>query len=373
MEKEYKHLIAATFITAAMIILLYSCGTDLKPTPEKTSIGTELGSDEEVLVFKNWSEVDETVKNQFLSAYDEKNIERREVFETFYDSIGPRAFLDFTEDKYAKCHNESHDIGKTIYKIEQDIIKALRICENRCTNGCMHGVVAEAYGDKAFEDVVKEMKKFCSTGVMTKLHKPGNCAHAMGHAFMLLNDYKIDRAIAGCNSFETPPMSYYCATGVYMEFSDKLILQEELGQCGSVNRDSLHYPCNTYSQYPAACYRYTLGHIAKDLSVNLKMVVEECLKLPANKRVGCFHGLGSIYSRAIAKNPKLLNATCMVGNHEEKVVCIEGVIEKLADYNEEEARNICQFADGEYKDVCLLAAEEKMYRLTKPSIGLYTN
>jgi len=63
----------------------------------------------------------------------------------------------------------------------------------------------------------------------------------------------------------------------------------------------------------------------------------------------------------------------MSGNHNERITCIEGVIEKLADYNEEEAMNICYFTEGEYRKVCESAAREKMYRLDKPSIGLYTN
>jgi len=35
--------------------------------------------------------------------------------------------------------------------------------------------------------------------------------------------------------------------------------------------------------------------------------------------------------------------------------------------------NVCYFTEGEYRKVCELAAKEKMYRLDKPSIGLYTN
>ena len=64
----------------------------------------------------------------------------------------------------------------------------------------------------------------------------------------------------------------------------------------------------------------------------------------------------------------------MPGNHNERIMCIEGIIEKTADFNEEEAMNICKFIEeGEYREVCESAAREKMYRLDKPSIGLYTN
>ncbi len=361
-------------ILIIFFLVLSSCssGQD-KDLESVNNFETEMGTDEEVIKLKSWEDADPDIKTNFLNDYKVNKTERRETFENYYDSIGPKGFLDFLEDKYAKCHNESHPVGKTIYKKEQDVIKSLRICANRCTNGCMHGVIAEAYGGKDFNQVVTEMKKFCTSGEMADMHKPGNCAHAMGHALMLLTSYELGKSIEGCNKFDTPAMSYYCSTGVFMEFSDKLILQEELGLCGTVNRTELHYPCNTYKDYPAACYRYTLNHIAKDLGGNTGSLVGECNKLSPRQRLGCYHALGVIYSPSIRKNPKLINSVCMSGNHDEKIICIEGVIEKLADYNEEEAMNVCYFTEGEYRKVCESAAREKMYRLDKPSIGLYTN
>lgn len=366
--------ILSSIIFFFSVLVLFSCSSseDITIQPDN-DFQAEMGTDEEVIKLKKWEEVDETTRSSFLNDYKELKTERRATFEYYYDSIGPRAFLDFLEDKYAKCHNEAHPLGKTIYKKEQDVIKSLRICANRCTNACMHGVIAEAYGGKDLNQVETEMKKFCTEGEMASMHKPGNCAHAMGHALMLLNSYELGKSIEGCNKFDSPAMSYYCSTGVFMEFNDKLIFQEELGLCGTVARTSLHYPCNTYTEYPAACYRYTLSHIAKDLGGIMGSVISECNKLTGSQRLGCYHALGVIYSPAIRKNPKLINSVCMPGNHNEKITCIEGVIEKLADYNEEEAMNICYFTEGEYRKVCESAARGKMYRLDKPSIGLYTN
>jgi len=365
--------ILSTVISFFFVLVLFSCGNEDITVQPENGFQAEMGIDEEVINQKSWEEVDPAIKSKFLNDYKVKKAERRETFENYYESIGPKGFLDFLEDKYAKCHNESHPVGKTIYKKEQDIIKSLRICANRCTNGCMHGVVAEAYGGMDFNQVVTEMKEFCSSREMVELHKPGNCAHAMGHALMLLNSYELGKSIEGCNNFETPAMSYYCSTGVFMEFSDKLDMQEELGLCGTVSRTGLHYPCDTYTDYPSACYRYTLRHIAKDLSGNKGKLKNECSKLSDRQRLGCYHALGVIYTPDIRKNPKLINSVCMSGNHNERITCIEGVIEKLADFNEDEAMNICYFTEGEYRKVCESATREKMYRLDKPSIGLYTN
>ena len=371
-QKKFFSVLIILICQSALLYAL-SCTQENQLESGKNDFKSEMGTGEESVVYKSWGEIDPEIRSEFLNDYKIMNKERREFYENYYESMGPKAFLDFLEDKYAKCHNESHPVGKTIYKIEQDLIKSLRICANRCTNGCMHGVIAEAYGGKDFNQVVTEMKKFCTSGEMAEMHKPGNCAHAMGHALMLLNSYELEKSISGCKEFDTPAMSYYCSTGVFMEFSDKLILQDELGLCGTVARTGLHYPCDTYSDYPAACYRYTLNHIAKDLGGNIGVLVGECKKLSSRQRIGCYHALGAVFSPSIRKNPKLIDSVCMTGNHEEKITCIEGVIEKLADYNEDEAMNVCYFTEGEYRKVCEAAAKEKMYRLDKPSIGLYTN
>ncbi len=54
-------------------------------------------------------------------------------------------------------------------------------------------------------------------------------------------------------------------------------------------------------------------------------------------------------------------------------MCIEGAIEKLADYNEEHALKVCATLLGENRKLCEAAAYEKIYRPNKPSLDLYCN
>jgi hypothetical protein len=53
-------------------------------------------------------------------------------------------------------------------------------------------------------------------------------------------------------------------------------------------------------------------------------------------------------------------------------MCIEGVTEKLSDYDERRAVAACAVLDGANAEVCRAAAQEKMYRLDKPTMELYT-
>ena len=132
----------------------------------------------------------------------------------------------------------------------------------RCTSACMHGVVGEAFGGSGLTKIASAMKDFCTTGAMAEIHKPGNCAHGIGHALMFSTGDKVDRALNACLYFDDPGMRYYCATGVFME----LLLPERKG----TPRAELHDPCDLYPDYAAACYRYRARTMLPDLGGTAK-------------------------------------------------------------------------------------------------------
>ena len=64
-------------------------------------------------------------------------------------------------------------------------------------------------------------------------------------------------------------------------------------------------------------------------------------------------------------------AVCGTGGREDRTACMEGVVEKLADYDPAAGRAACESLSGRLRKACRAAAEEKMYRLDKPSLHLY--
>lgn len=315
-----------------------------------------------------WNAADKALKHQFELAY-ESGIDTRLVFERHLDTLGAEAMLDFLELRNPRCHGEAHDLGQAIAAYTKDLGTALNLCGNRCTNACMHGVVSEVFGDREYDDVTKHMTGFCERGDMAALHKPGNCAHGIGHGLMILTGHDIEKSLAGCAAFPKAGMDYYCATGVFMEYRGMLRNKETQGE--EVPRPSLHFPCDTYPQFPAACYRYMLRRIARELDVDNQRLIDECLGLTGRQQHGCFHGLGAMYSRDVAKRPSLLPDLCLRGDPEDQILCIEGVIEKMADFDEDQALAVCAILTGENAKVCTAGAQEKMYRLHKPTMKLY--
>jgi len=315
-----------------------------------------------------WEAADRQERAAFERAYDSARDERA-VFETWLGILGPQALLDFVELRYEQCHHQAHELGKAIYARSGDVGRALQICGNRCTNACMHGVVGEAFGRRSPEEIRAAMSGFCYEGEMAELHKVGNCAHAIGHALMIRNDHEIGPSLEACTGFARQGLDYYCATGVYMEYQG--LMREKKARGEAEPRPSVHFPCDVHTRFSPACYRYNLVDLHFAVGAAESKVVAECLALPQPRRRGCFHGVGAIYSHRIAKRPAMIRELCLAGGPEDRILCVEGAVEKLGDFDEALALEVCAELEGELVDVCRAAAREKMYRLDKPSMALY--
>jgi len=64
-------------------------------------------------------------------------------------------------------------------------------------------------------------------------------------------------------------------------------------------------------------------------------------------------------------------ATFLYGD-ESFTLCVEGAMEKQADFNQGVARSICAKQTGEVREACDAAVANGMYNLDKPSLVFYT-
>lgn len=271
--------------------------------------------------------------------------------------------LDAVEQTYPACHAESHQLGAAIYAATGDVETALTRCDTRCSSGCMHGVVSEAFGGSTPDSIARRMNHFCAEGEMARLHSRGNCAHGVGHALMFVNQGDTRRSVDDCLGFVQEGMQYYCATGVFME---RFIRDSVTGAPGT----STLSPCDEETLFPGACYRYK-GAQLWYASGSPDAVTAECSRLEGLQRRGCFHGLGYAAITTVLADPEAIVRLCGRGERDDRVVCTEGVIEKLADLKEGRARAACAFIEDDLRPVCDAAVERKMYGLDKPTFPLY--
>ncbi len=309
--------------------------------------------------------VDADLLRNFKVDYNNAGGNERAVFAKYIEALGAAAMLDALEETFSRCHHQAYDLGAVLYSSTRDLATSLEVCGRRCTGACMHGVIREAFGSKSPAEVQGELHSFCEGDLMSGLHRKGNCAHALGHAAMVVSGQDLAKSLEACSAHPDAAMGYYCATGVYMEyFTDP----EELDLEVLLN---LHYPCDKQTPYPAACYRYKSPLMLRALKGDGAALTKECLGLSGARRRGCFHGLGIAHLPLVFDHPAKLAQVCGLGSRDERILCIEGVVEKLADYDEDVARRSCSSLDGELAKVCNTAAAEKMYRLEKPSLPLY--
>jgi hypothetical protein len=303
------------------------------------------------------------LKAKFTIDYMLKAGQRGLVFARYIDSLGTQEILDVLEDRNPFCHSEAHELGRAVFAHFKDVGRSLVECGSRCTSACLHGVLKEAFGHSTAEQVRAQLGAVCTTGAMAEIRRPGNCAHGMGHALMMVTENDVERAIDGCADFRDTAMAYYCVTGVYMELFDQ--------GAGQSQGKGAYYPCDAYPRYPAACYRYHGERMLAAADGDAPKAAELCRSLPAAQRRGCFHGLGFAQMALVAREPKLIAAACPAEPAEDRTLCLEGLMERFGAWQPAQALAACDGLEGAAAATCREAASEGMYRLSKPSLPLY--
>lgn len=352
------HNVSRNFLPCLLSLLLSSSMLAQAPKPSELD-DVEMGKSETPAAK---SIADPILIEKFKLEYQQARGKTRLVFEKYLPTLGAGPMLDYLEEIYPSCHAQAHDLGRALYALRGDVGVALRECGTRCTSACMHGVVGEAFGNSDPASIAEKMNSFCDSGAMKEIHKPGNCAHGIGHALMFTTGDDVDAALNACLYFDQPGMRYYCATGIYME----LLIPVRKG----TPRTELHDPCDLHPEFAAACYRYRARTLLAVLETRDKLL-EACLSLDEPMRRGCFHGLGSTLTQLLESEPHLLRQYCTNGSVEDQALCVEGAIEKFADFDKDAAIPVCNILEGELKKVCLDAVESGMYALDKPTMRFY--
>ena len=285
----------------------------------------------------------------------------RSVFDFYYDVLGPRTMVASLEAAFPYCHGEAHDLGKVVLEREKDLNSAIEICRYGCTGGCFHGVLMEQFGAKdgdhtTLEEVRDKIRVACDSQATVAYHKEGNCPHGVGHALASLAGYDLEKALSYCTLFPTRPLEYYCATGVFMEYDIKH------NERDSVTKATL-YPCDTFTEFPAGCFRYKMLHLKTSMSVEALQGI--CMEFQEYMRRGCFYGIGFAYTPDMYQRPESLATVCGAGELEDQKMCIEAISEEITEYNKEASTKACDSLSEGLREFCREGLERKYYSVAK--------
>ncbi len=307
---------------------------------------------------------------------------KRDLYEHYVPIIGANGVLAGITELWPKCHSEAHDLGKIIFEKTKDVGVSLSVCRDGCYSGCMHGVLMEAFAGARVSsaadpeqhvdvEIVKStMDKVCKDNTMTSSYSPGDCAHATGHAMMVLADYIVPNAIQYCDAFGDEHMRYYCATGAYMEY-----ITERDSEDAAAGKRVL-YPCDV-GKYPAACARYKMVHVIQRLvrkKSDVAKLVRSCDQLTGAYRIGCYHGAGNGFMSALVSGKSTLTDVCGAAEGDARSACIDGAMERMAKYHPDRAAEVCEDLSGGStdRDTCNAAIARGMYDMKK-DVSLYVN
>lgn len=289
----------------------------------------------------------------------------RTVIEAYLPTLGVEGILDALEEKFASCHGRAHELGKAAYARSRDMAGVLQACQARCGAGCMHGVLMEAFTE-APGTLRARIATLCDTQPLRRVYKKGDCAHGVGHGVAYITAYDIDEFLSLCEAMGEKPFQYYCASGAFMQ----LFMAKEK----QIAAEPGHYPCDRAPRFAAACYRYKVFYLLQRLQregKGLEALVAECLALPAGLQPACFHGVGHAHVGPVSQAPARIREICGRGPEGAQWLCIQGVVEKLAEFDEGVAGRVCAELSGRNATVCREAVRNKLYGVRKTGFEHY--
>jgi hypothetical protein len=229
----------------------------------------------------------------------------------------------------------------------------------------MHGVLMEAFTERP-GSLRERIATLCDGAAFRQIVKKGDCVHGVGHGAAYVSDYDVSKAVKLCEAVGERAYQYYCASGAYMQLFMTYRRQ--------IAARTDQYPCDEATQFAAACYRYKVFFMlgrAASRGEGIEAVMKECLALPARVQPACFHGIGHASVGTVAQTPTRVHEVCERGPEPAQWLCIQGVVEKLAELDEPAAQRVCAELRGRNAEVCQEAVRNKLYGTRKIGLEYY--
>lgn len=297
--------------------------------------------------------------NAFAAAFD-RGDDPATLFATFLDEIGVGRLIDTIEGESHACHGGLHALGAVLIDRTDDIRVSMMLCGDACTYACVHGAIERHLSNTLKKEpaapgerIGGEVLSLCREGenVLSDFF-PGNCAHAVGHAFA---NFSVDLAAAKarCSIFPDQERRYYCESGVFMERRPALAGELFQGESSRARKGKIALRfCLRNTEWPSACLRFLLEPAERPAEIDA--VRADCARLDGKSRRGCFHTVGYISRAYVASRPEEINRVCPPGDPTDQTLCLSGLafMKKGHRLKGDLARSCGYLADLKMKAIC---------------------
>jgi plastocyanin len=298
---------------------------------------------------------------------DERYTERKDELLTLVREENPRVALDRmreeieTNDALSRsCHALVHEVGREAYEKYGDFGEAMKYRDELCNSGYLHGIIESKFSQS--EDVFADMETMCDR------YEPGSymswqCYHGIGHGAMFYTSNDLPRSLEMCDGFESDFGRSSCANGVFME---NFNTEQKDHVSRYLKESDPFYPCMKQAdRHKADCYLYAPTYFLVLNQDDYAAALDWCKGAEAAFEQTCARGVGSQMMKENLNDPKLVESTCMKGEPEQTLACIEGMAGLYVNHygSLEPARDLCARLDAPNRRAC--------YATVKAHAGLF--
>ena len=243
--------------------------------------------------------------DQTLNGYQNYKLKLREIV----IQENPKAALNQLQNDLKteitvqqNCHSYTHLIGNfALEKYSFDLEKSISYNLDTCGGGYLHGII-EDYLEK-YPEKRSDLYSICKNPL------DGGCFHALGHGFMLKNEFDTDISVLDCDILNTAKQRQRCREGVFMENFDSANVSDS--EKPFLKSTDPFYPCNKYkTPYLDDCYYYS-GRYVYRLEKDPYLSLQKCLTLKNEFSALCVRGMAAGILRDNLTTPEKLEKICL--------------------------------------------------------------
>ncbi|MCA1703291.1 MAG: hypothetical protein LC808_08530, partial [Actinobacteria bacterium] len=238
----------------------------------------------------------------------------------------------------AACHPITHEIGHAAVNRYGKLADAYARGDPFCSAGYFHGVTARIIEKIGPGELIDEANRLCGDLGGHRRHSiyHRNCAHGLGHGFMLVRHYDLRDSLATCDELSDDWERRSCYGGVFME--NVMTLGTTRKPTKSLRPDDPLYPCHALDRrYRNMCYQKQTGYALYIRDDDFAAVFKLCGRVERAFRPACHQGLGTNVAvqnlkRVFQERQRtgLTAGTCMSGrDRDARANCLKGAVRAL--------------------------------------------
>lgn len=305
------------------------------------------------------------------SGADYEHADREEAERMFTDAIRSdgavaayEAFVSAMDGVPAdKQHVLAHVFGKALYAV--DGLEAFAVCDERFLYGCFHEVMGRIISDSGLS-VIPAVFERCTH---TSTPRPFACLHGIGHGIIASVGYTsagLGEALSACEQFSPAALSFWCYSGVFMEYNQQSMLGTEYVREAESGAHSAYEPCISVEEsYAPACvfeqvpwwHRVLFDGDASEETFDALGALCEGLGMGARLERICFEGIGNITTPSVGYDPYRALRLCEAASAEAlpRLFCISMAAQSLSQgaRDAEAAESVCAELSEVSREYCM--------------------